>query len=134
MVDATLVIIALIIVAVSVLYYIYFTKKPAVVEVQKEEIKPKDTKKKVEERKEPKEKVKVDRDLQHDDLLGTLKGGKDSPKVGSIVSLAASSRFVAQVRDSDPYIRLWRVDTLQVADKKYASFPVSNHTDKTLSN
>jgi hypothetical protein len=116
--DPTVLILSILAIVFGAMYIIYFLnngQKPKV-EAPAEKVA-----KKKEEKKEPvkaEAKVKVERELEHENLEATLRGGKDSPKVGSIISLATSTRYLVQVRDNDPNIRLWRCDTLFQSDKK----------------
>jgi WD40 repeat protein len=53
-----------------------------------------------------------------ENLLTTLKGGIEAQKAGPVIYVAASEKYIATVRESDHFVRLWRTDSAFSSDKK----------------
>jgi WD40 repeat protein len=123
--DPIIVLASILAIIIAILYSIYFLRGKQLPQkeeqVEKEEEKKEATK---DQKIKTETKVKIERELEHKNIVATLRGGKDVPKVGNVIGLAASPRYIAQIRDNDQLIRLWKYDTLLQAEKKQTTVPV----------
>lgn len=77
-----------------------------------------------------KEKVSVMEEKPDHELFVTrLKGGIDSTHAGAVIDIATSEHYIATVRKSDHYIRMWKGDTVFLSNKRHALIPIGSIND-----